>query len=169
MIYLASPYSSKSFFKRTKRFIQVAKATGFLVKNDIFVFSPILYGVAVEFFSKKKTWKFWMDFCLIQLQGCDELWILEIDGWKESEGIQEEIKEAYSIGMPIKIFNPLTKKTRPFVPEIGTNYPPNICRYCGAVCSNISIPLTEKEWKAEAIEHYPGCTWVSSKAFCIEN
>jgi hypothetical protein len=43
-----------------------------------------------------------MSFDLQHLRRCDELVILTLDGWRENEGVQAEIRLAHELGEPIR-------------------------------------------------------------------
>lgn len=44
----------------------------------------------------------WRTFSETLLKGCDELHVLMLDGWKESSGVQSEIKAAEKLNIIIK-------------------------------------------------------------------
>jgi hypothetical protein len=46
-------------------------------------------------------WAFWQRFDEEHLKRSDELLVLQIEGWRESEGVQAEIALAAALGVPI--------------------------------------------------------------------
>lgn len=105
LIYLATPYTSPDIKVRRKRYQIVTKVTIELLKKGIFVFSPITYnhpmgrksGLPVE-------WKFWRPYDLAFLERCTELWVLKLDGYIESTGVNAEIRHSRKLGIPIRYF-----------------------------------------------------------------
>ena len=52
-------------------------------------------------------WAFWKDFCEEFLAKCDKMVVITFDGWKESGGVQAEIKIAYELGIPVEYHKPI--------------------------------------------------------------
>lgn len=48
------------------------------------------------------TWEFWKAYTYNLIRRCDALYVLCLDGWKDSTGVKEEIIYAKKIGIPIK-------------------------------------------------------------------
>ena len=102
MIYLASPYSHESQHVRAMRWDQVCRAAGALIASGSHVFSPIAHSHAIATAGNLATdFDAWRSFDLKMLAVCDELVVLKLDGWQESEGIQSEIQYAIDFGMPV--------------------------------------------------------------------
>ena len=80
----------------------VNKAAAYLMKQEYHVFSPISHShpIALEG-DLPKGWDYWQQYDEKILQICDEMLILTIDGWKESNGITGEIKIARELGIPV--------------------------------------------------------------------
>lgn len=109
-IYLATPYTSRRWkFWPVKqliefwRFIQVSRAAMRLMNKDLIVFSPISMNGPIGWFQvkKKRTHDFWLEQDYIWLEQCDELWILTIEGWRDSYGVLQEELYADEKGIPI--------------------------------------------------------------------
>lgn len=102
LVYLATPYTHSDPKVRRRRYQIVTKVTIEFLKKGIFVFSPITYnhpmgrkcGLPVE-------WKFWRPYDLAFLERCTELFVLKLDGYVESTGVQAEIRHARKMGIPI--------------------------------------------------------------------
>ena len=103
MIYLASPYSHDDPNVRTQRFDDVCFMASLLMKRGFKVFSPIAHShpIAVPW-GLPDDIEFWKDFDFWFIDRCDEFWVLMIDGWDESKGIEKEIDFAEAIEKPIK-------------------------------------------------------------------
>jgi len=107
LIYLACPYSHDDPKTMQFRFIWANRAAYYLMRQGYVVFSPLSHSVPIEkevaAQGQKNTWSFWkmQDFPMIRV--CDEFWIFMLDGWEESEGIQDELESvALPRRMPVK-------------------------------------------------------------------
>ena len=61
-----------------------------------------------------RLWGFvhWQDYDLSFLQHwATELWVLCLDGWKDSVGVRKEIRVAESLGLPVKYIGVLDERT----------------------------------------------------------
>jgi nucleoside 2-deoxyribosyltransferase len=109
MIYLASPYSHSDPAVREQRFRAVCQAAARLMRNGEIVFSPIAHGHPIALHGLPNDWRFWEWHDREQLLRCDELVVLTIDGWRESEGVQAEIRIAAELGKPVRYLEPETQ------------------------------------------------------------
>lgn len=95
VVYVASPYSHESTSVRELRYKQVEAFTAELLKKGYVVFSPIVHchqlGIS---FNLPTDFKFWANYCLTMLAKSDVLWVLQLDGWRESVGVQHEVEFA---------------------------------------------------------------------------
>ena len=100
MIYLASPYSDPSPAVRDARHTQAVEVTRQLIEREIVVFSPIVYShqMASELGGDFESWRKF-DFAMLDL--AEELWVLTLDGWKESVGVAAEIEHARGNGIAV--------------------------------------------------------------------
>lgn len=118
-IYLSCPYTSpdaKIIEKRVKQAQQAVdwlNATYFTGSNDENdgVLCPIVHTdiIANSFHIKDKdalTHEQWMRLDKILLSNCNQLFVLQLDGWDNSKGVIEEIAYAKELGMPIEYINP---------------------------------------------------------------
>lgn len=102
LIYLASPYTHMKEEVRVKRYEEAARVAGKLMDNGYTVYSPIAHSHPIEhFMDGDRNHDFWMRQCIDMLRRCDALYVLAIDGWDKSKGVQEEIAIAQMINMPI--------------------------------------------------------------------
>ena len=102
-IYLAIPYSHPDAKVREERFAIANRFAGYLMKSGYIVYSPISHGHAIEMnYSLPRDWQFWQKQCFPFLEWADEIYVMKIDGWKESVGVQAEIKRAEELGKIIK-------------------------------------------------------------------
>jgi nucleoside 2-deoxyribosyltransferase len=98
MIYLASPYSNPNPPVRQARFDAACLAVSRLIHAGQVVFSPIVHGHPLVRFGLPTDWAFWQRFDREYLERCDEMLVLKIDGWRESEGVQAEMTLASALG-----------------------------------------------------------------------
>lgn len=99
LIYIASPHSHNSSFIREYRYYKEAlKCTSWLVRNGFWVFSPIVHSHNLDIhksvYKGRQEWEYWKEFDTEMITRCDELWVLMIEGTKDSIGVSEEIKIA---------------------------------------------------------------------------
>ena len=109
LIYIASPFSSKLIYPLNKiheyiRYRRVTKMIGKLQDTFPYAFiGPITQSYHTKKFSKSKCGQFksWEIVDLTFISKCDELWVIEMDGWEESTGVQAEIKFAKKRKIPV--------------------------------------------------------------------
>jgi len=107
MIYLASVYSLDAKTEseehkriREERYNVVMKKVNELLKGNMNVFSPILHCHPMSVVCDlPKDFSFWERLDEAYMDMCDVLWVLKMEGWERSEGIQKEIAYAKSKGM----------------------------------------------------------------------
>lgn len=104
MIYLATPYSHPSDSVKDVRYHQIEKFTLDRVKNGYYIFSPILMYHHAHMRNlcagDAETWRAYNeDF----MRKADMMWVLKMEGWKTSKGVQSEIRfwENHCNGKPI--------------------------------------------------------------------
>ena len=106
MIYLASPYSHPDAAIREERFRAACQAAAQMMRNGNVVFSPIVHSHPIALHGLPTDWRFWERHDQEQLTRCDEVVVLTIDGWRESEGVQAEIRIATEFGKPVRYLGP---------------------------------------------------------------
>lgn len=106
MIYLASPYSSPDPLIVKTRFLLAQQVTALMLQQGIYVYSPIVHCHEVSMaYSLPGDFAFWQGYNIDMLRRADALYVLATPGWKESAGVQEEIKFARLAGIPIQAVN----------------------------------------------------------------
>lgn len=106
MIYLASPYSHPDANIREQRFRDACIAAARLIRAGHVIFSPIAHGHPIAEHGLPIDWQFWERQDREQLERCDEIVVLMLDGWKESVGVQAEIRIAGELGKPVRYVTP---------------------------------------------------------------
>lgn len=95
MIYLASPYTHLDFTIMTQRFEATEAFVARAIARERPIFSPIVHCHALaQKFDMPPEFKFWKNYNLAMLKAASELWILKLEGWNKSEGVQGEIAYA---------------------------------------------------------------------------
>ncbi len=102
-IYLATPYSTNSNATiRVARFLAVNKMAACLMNKGFLVFSPISHTHPILLAGDlPKGWEFWEEYDRTFIEWCDKVYVFMQDGWKESVGLNAEIKIAKELGKPI--------------------------------------------------------------------
>lgn len=100
--YLASPYSHRSPAIRRMRYLAALTATKELMLAGKIVYSPIVHWhmqvVLYDMPYDHLTWKKQND---AMMNVCSELLLLQIDGWKESRGVRDEVDSFTNNNKPI--------------------------------------------------------------------
>ena len=105
LTYLACPYSHKERYIRIARWIAANQVSAKLMIAKQYVFSPISHTHPIEEASEGKLpmgWDFWEGFDRQYLSFCKKIIVLCIPGWKESTGVQSEIKIGAEMGIPVE-------------------------------------------------------------------
>lgn len=101
-IYLACPYSHERLTTRIDRFYEANDYAAQLMKQGHIVFSPISHShpIAIQC-DLPGDFGFWEEFDRSFIEWCDQLFVVRLDGWKESIGVQAEIKIAKELGKKV--------------------------------------------------------------------
>ena len=106
LAYLATPYSDNNPEIMEERFLKVNKVASILISNGEIIFSPISHTHPIELAGNLPgTWQFWDEFDRTYLERCYRLYVLMIDGWEKSTGVNAEIKIAKELGLEIIYIN----------------------------------------------------------------
>lgn len=92
----------------TQRFRQITEiAAKLFVKFDHAFFLPITQGhLVAKIGNIPTTFDKWLQQDLAMLSACNELWVVKMDGWQESTGVQAEIKFANENLIKLKYLDP---------------------------------------------------------------
>ena len=102
MIYLAQPYNHPDKRIKVARFVEMMKFMAYLVKSGgktpFPIFSPIVHWHHVAHkHDFPKDFSFWQHFNEHMLRRATGIYVLQLDGWKESKGLHHEL--VYSKGL----------------------------------------------------------------------
>ena len=108
LVYIASPYSHPHPRVRQDRFLAARRREDLLVSKGVNAYSPIAHNHERDLrgYRPPQGWLVW-DFHM--LAKADALEVLQIDGWRESEGVQEEIAFARNRGCPVTYATPCAR------------------------------------------------------------
>lgn len=104
MIIITGPYSSKDLAVKKMRVDAIADACVNLMIKGIISVSPLIFGLALIEKSKlvmPDSYEFWQEFCRQYVMISDTVYVLNLDGWKESNGVADEIRIAKENNIPI--------------------------------------------------------------------
>ena len=106
-IYLAGPYSHIDPEIMKKRAQYLTMGAGELSHYDYLVYSPITHAVPIAdmFPEMPHSFEFWkeLDFSMIR-DWADEVWVLNVQGWDTSVGVEAEINFAWSLAKGVFLF-----------------------------------------------------------------
>ena len=106
MIYLSMPYSDPDPAIRQWRFDAACKATAEMLRVGLIVISPVVLSHPLTNYGLPDDWQFWQSYDRAYLEACSALAVLTLDGWRESEGVSNEIKIANDLGIPFWKIDP---------------------------------------------------------------
>lgn len=113
-IYLASPYSGPSKTIRTERYNAALKAVADLSRANPrnFIYSPIVYfHHLARDYDLPTDAGFWWAVNETALQNSKVMYVLALDGWRASPGVQMEIKWCMDNKRPWFLVDPETYQT----------------------------------------------------------
>lgn len=105
--YLASPYSHQSKAIRSERYHAVCWAAARLMAKGYVIFCPIAHTHQISIEADNSLDQdFWKRQDAPFVAGADALFILMLDGWKTSKGVQHEIDAFRAAGKPVEYIDP---------------------------------------------------------------
>jgi hypothetical protein len=110
MIYLASPYSHDDITVRDARYRAARNACAVLARAGEHVISPIVHWHCAAFMYDLPTDAlYWRAQNHATIDACECVYVLTIEGWRDSLGVQDEIRYAGEHGIPVYLFDGVTK------------------------------------------------------------
>lgn len=104
--YLACPYSHPHKLVMESRFNQINALASQLMRAGVFVFSPISHTHPIARYGLPKGFDFWEQFDRCILEKCRGVVVAQFDGWRESTGVQAEIRIAEELGLEVVYLDP---------------------------------------------------------------
>jgi hypothetical protein len=106
-VYLASPYTHADLSVIEKRFHQACQAAANLIQRGHVVFCPVAHSHSISVESNiGRDWETWKGQDIPFIEWCEVLWVLCLDGWLQSVGVQAEMEEARKLGKFIWFMDP---------------------------------------------------------------
>lgn len=106
MIYLASPYSHFDPARRQSRYEQIMAVTAKFLAEGHHVYSPIVHCHPLSLAHiLPGDFAFWQSYNIHMLGRAQELWVVQLEGWQESKGVEEEIIHALRAAKPVLYFD----------------------------------------------------------------
>lgn len=107
LIYLACPFRHADPRVQKKRCAAANYVTAQLSSQGRHVFSPLTHnGILIDILQDTVPGEHWMQFDLAVLAGCKYLFILKMEGWELSKGVQREILFAQQRGILVEGIEP---------------------------------------------------------------
>lgn len=101
-VYLASPYAHADPAVMQARYEAAVRVAGSLMREGVAVYSPIAHNHPIaQAVDLPRTWDFWRRMDLPILMTASALYVLCLDGWRESIGVSAEIEFVGRMGKPI--------------------------------------------------------------------
>lgn len=103
MIYLASPHSHPDAAVRQARYEAAVKAAAKLFVQGKFVYSPIAHTHPIAIAGCiPPDFDHWRAYDRHILTLCDRIVVLKLEGWRESKGVQAELKMSVELNLPVE-------------------------------------------------------------------
>ena len=119
-IYLASPYTHPNPIVRWLRCRKISQVAGHLIDQGVVLFAPISQSATIAKYScnKKTDWEYWKEVDYTFLSKAAAIWVVMMDGWKESVGVSAEVRYAKRYKIPVFYVDPdtLEKLESPLMP-----------------------------------------------------
>lgn len=106
LTYLASPFTHPDERIKRLRYLAVNLTAVDLIKQGRTIYSPLTHNVALIDLGLQQTWEFWEKHDKKLLSVCDNLIVLQMDGWETSTGVQAEIEIAKQLNLEIDYLEP---------------------------------------------------------------
>jgi hypothetical protein len=106
LTYLACPFRDKDINVRKKRCAAAHYTAAQLTSQGYHIFSPLTHNEILVDLVQDMPKEHWLEFDLAILSICKRLFILKLDGWNSSKGVQIEMDFAKKNGIPIEEIMP---------------------------------------------------------------
>jgi hypothetical protein len=106
MYFVSSPYSHTDKAVVEQRMALLNKSIA-KIQGQYFCVTPLWNHYILEYDNSiGSDWNFWKEYCEEMMKRCIGIIVLDnIDGWKESTGVDAEIKLAQKLNKPIIFFS----------------------------------------------------------------
>lgn len=112
LVYLAAPFSHPDPEVSWHRLHTVSGYAAHLLDRGILAISPLSHGAQLD--SPGIPDSVWYELGLRILEGCDQLWLLALNGWDDSGGVRLELERARQLDIPVYVVSPDTHEVLPW-------------------------------------------------------
>jgi hypothetical protein len=106
IVYLACPYTHPDPNVRRERFVSATTVAAILIGQGRIIYSPITMTHPIDLLlagdGKTLGSDYWVLFDEAFMDMCAEMFVIQIEGWRDSEGIRREMEYFKSQGKPIR-------------------------------------------------------------------
>ena len=107
LIYLAAPFTHSEKSVVEYRMSVVNKIAANLMASGEYVFSPLTHCYPLAQIAQLPgDWEFWEGYDRLMMTKCTKVMVICMPGWKESIGVQAEIRLANEFGIPVEYIHP---------------------------------------------------------------
>ncbi len=106
VLYLAAPYWHERKEVRDFRANTARACARRLIEHNCMVYCPFIYSYGLET-APRGGEEYWRAHSLLMAQRCDEIMIIELDGWKDSAGVMKEIEIFKERGKRLYFYAPV--------------------------------------------------------------
>ena len=107
-VYLAGPYTHEDAKVMEMRYQMQLEFAGVVMEQmGLAVYAPIVQGHQIARLLPEKYQRdreFWLERTLPFLEGCDMMFVLQMEGWEESEGLRIEMALAEQLEIPVLFY-----------------------------------------------------------------
>lgn len=118
MIYVSSPYTSDDTKVVWERFNAAKDFVAWLLCNNKAAISiPVHFHPLVVSNMVPTAPEFWNEYFPQILKCATSVYVLMLDGWRQSNGVYTEVKMAGELGIPVTFFVPMGKEYESVTPH----------------------------------------------------
>lgn len=77
-----------------------------MIRGGHVVYSPIVHSHPLVSYGLPTEWDYWQRVDEVMLGRAGSLWVLMLDGWRDSAGVRAEIKLADELCLPVVFVKP---------------------------------------------------------------
>lgn len=102
LIYVSCAFGQADPRVREHRIDLVSRFCAKKMREGIVVFCPLIHNYHILKYGLPIGWDYWEKFNKELLQKCDRLYVLKLEDWENSVGIQAEVSIARKFNIPIE-------------------------------------------------------------------
>lgn len=102
LIYVACAFCQADPEIRQQRIDNVSRFCAEKMRQGVVVFCPLIHNYHILKYGLPIGWSYWEQFNKELLKRCDRLYVLKLEDWEKSVGLQAEVAIARSLNIPIE-------------------------------------------------------------------